>query len=301
MSVLWRYVSTTSIREFDRGMEHLKSLDEGAWKYLADIEPTQWTRSNFSPWALIDCLVNNLSESFNYMIVKARDKPILSILEWIRVRLMSRMYIKKIGIEKYGGKLCPSIQDKLKKLKLEFKNFWAMPFGRFVYEVDNERKRHVVDLVGRTCSCRVWELTGILYKHGVEVIFVNREKLEDYTHPCYYKDVFVETYKTPIPPMLGQSEWISSGQPKPIAPTIYKPPSRPPIKRKKDVDEPRNPCRVSRANKSMRCGRCQKEGNNARGCKTNVIGETLWERRKRLQKEKSVSLYKNFCVTLCMT
>ena len=43
------------------------------------------------------------------MIVKARDKPILSILEWIRVRLMSKLYIKKVGIEKYGGKLCPSI------------------------------------------------------------------------------------------------------------------------------------------------------------------------------------------------
>ena len=33
------------------------------------------------------------------MIMKARDKPILSMLEWIRVRLMSMLYIKKIGIE----------------------------------------------------------------------------------------------------------------------------------------------------------------------------------------------------------
>ena len=54
-------------------------------------------------------MVNNLSESFNSMIVKARDKPILSMLEWIRVRLMSRLYIKKIDIEKYDGKLCLSI------------------------------------------------------------------------------------------------------------------------------------------------------------------------------------------------
>ena len=43
------------------------------------------------------------------MIVKARDKPILLMLEWIRVRLISRLYIKKIYIEKYGGKLCLSI------------------------------------------------------------------------------------------------------------------------------------------------------------------------------------------------
>ena len=43
------------------------------------------------------------------MIVKARDKLILSMLEWIKVRLMTRLYTKKIGIEKYCGKLCPSI------------------------------------------------------------------------------------------------------------------------------------------------------------------------------------------------
>ena len=47
------------------------------------------------------------------MIVKARDKLILSILEWIKVRLMSKLYIKKTGIEKYGGNLYPSIQKKL--------------------------------------------------------------------------------------------------------------------------------------------------------------------------------------------
>ncbi|KAK9997845.1 hypothetical protein SO802_017448 [Lithocarpus litseifolius] len=285
-SVLWRCAGTTSVREFERGMEHLKSLDEEAWKYLADIEPAQWTRSHFSPRALTDCLANNLSESFNSMILKARDKPILSMLEWIRVRLMSRLYVKKIGIEKYGGRLCPSIQGKLEKLKLECKSFCAMPSGRFVYEVASERERHVVDLVGRTCSCRAWDLTGIPCKHGVAAIFVNREMPEDYTHPCYYKDAYVETYKTPIPPMPGQSEWVSSGQPKPVAPIIYKPPCRPPMKRKRDADEPRNPYKVSRANKPVRCGRCQQEGHNARGCKANVTGETPWERRKRLQKEQ---------------
>ncbi|XP_075663241.1 uncharacterized protein LOC142632788 [Castanea sativa] len=223
-SVLWRCADKTSTREFERGIDHLKSLDEEAWKYLADIELAQWTRTHFSSRALIDCL--------------ARDKPILAMLEWIKFRLMTRLYTKKIGIEKYGSKLCPSIQDKLEKLKLESKNFYAIPSGRFVYEVDNERERHVVDLVGRTCSRRAWDLTGIPCKHEVAAIFVNREKLEDYTHSCYYKDAFVETYKTPIPPMPGQFEWMSSGQPKPVAPIIYKPPGRPPLKRKKDADEP---------------------------------------------------------------
>ena len=43
--------------------------------------------SHFTPRALTDCLVNNLSESFNAMILKSRDKSILIMLEWIRVQL----------------------------------------------------------------------------------------------------------------------------------------------------------------------------------------------------------------------
>ena len=87
---------------------------------------------------------------------------------------MSRLHIKRIGIEKYGDKLCPSIQEKLEQLKLESKRICAMPSGRFVYEVNNERGRHVVDLVKKTCSCRVWDLTRIPCKHEVTTIFVNR-------------------------------------------------------------------------------------------------------------------------------
>ena len=65
------------------------------------------------------------------------------------------------------------------------------------------------------------------------------------------------------------------------------------MKRKRDVDEP-NPYKVFRANRPVRCGRCQQERHNARGCKANIIGETPWEKRQRLQKGKSVSFYKFF-------
>ena len=80
-SILWRCAGITSLREFERGMQYLKILDEEAWKYLANIDPAQWTRFHFSPKALTNCLVNNLSESFNSMIVKAKDKLILSMLK----------------------------------------------------------------------------------------------------------------------------------------------------------------------------------------------------------------------------
>ena len=77
---------------------------------------------------------------------------------------------------------------------------------------------------------------------------------------------------------------MSSDQPKPVAPVVYKPP----MKRRRDADESK-PYKVSRANGAVRCGRCQQEGHNARGCKANVTGEIPWERRQRSQKGKSVS------------
>ena len=87
---LWRCARATTIKEFERRMQELKDLDVKAQEYLTDINPAQWSKSHFSSRALCDYLANNLSESFNAMILEARDKPILAMLEWIRVRLMTK-------------------------------------------------------------------------------------------------------------------------------------------------------------------------------------------------------------------
>ena len=91
-AALWSCAVATTTREFEKRMQDMKELDKEAWEYLIDIQPTQWTKSHFTSRTIFDCYVNNLSESFNSMILEARDKPIIAMLEWIRVRLMTRMY-----------------------------------------------------------------------------------------------------------------------------------------------------------------------------------------------------------------
>ena len=70
-----------------------------------------------------------------------------------------------------------------------------------MYEVDNGRERHVVDLVRKACICRIWDLIGLPCKHGISAIVKSLEIVEDYVHPCYLKETFVETYKEIIQPM----------------------------------------------------------------------------------------------------
>ena len=110
------------------------------------------------------------------MILEARDKPILAMLEWIRVRPMTKQYKKMKGIAKYTGNVCPNIQDKLEKLKHESIPFSATLACNFMYEVDNGHERHVVDLAKKACSCRIWDLTGLPCKHGISAIVKNLEK-----------------------------------------------------------------------------------------------------------------------------
>ena len=145
-----------------------------------------------------------------------------------------------------------------------------------MYEVDNGRERHVVDLTKKACSCRIWDLTGLPCEHEISAIVKNLEKMEDYVHPCYLKETFAETYKEIIQPAL-------------VAPHVYKPHGRPPKQRKRDLEESRNSYRVSRMNKTIKCGKCKK-GHNARGCKTCITGETPWQRRDRLAKLAAVSI-----------
>ncbi|XP_030942123.1 uncharacterized protein LOC115967205 [Quercus lobata] len=209
-ATLWRCVAATTIKEFEKRMQDMKDLDKKAWDYLADIQPTQWTKSHFTSRAISDCYVNNLSESFNSIILEARDKPIIVMLEWIRIKLMT---------------CC------------------------FIYEVDNEYKRNVVNLT-KKCS-----------------IYKNLERLEDYVHVCYIKDAYVAAYKEMITPLPGQDEWIETDQRTPVASIVYKPPGRPPMKRKKDTDELNNPYKVSRSNRPIKCGFCHKEGHNSKRCK----------------------------------
>ena len=116
---------------------------------------------------------------------------------------MTRLYTKRKGIQKYAGKLCPSIQDRLEKLKVESKPFSATSADSFLYEVGSQYERHVVDLVKKTCSCRSCDLNGIPCKHAIIAIYTNIKIQENYTHPCYFKETYMEIYKEVLPPMPG--------------------------------------------------------------------------------------------------
>ena len=104
---------------------------------------------------------------------------------------MTRMYSKSSGIEKFTSDICPNIVQKLEQLKVDSKSFSAIPSGCYIYEVDNEYERHVVNLTRKCCSYRF------------ATIYKNLERPEDSVHACFRKHAYVVAYKKMITPLPG--------------------------------------------------------------------------------------------------
>lgn len=111
-----------------------------------------------------------MNEYFNSYIMETKEKLIVSMIEWIRRTLMSRIQVKRMGAKKYVSFICPRIQENLEKTKATSGK--CVPFfaGESRFEVDCENKIYVVDLVAKICGCRMWDLIGIPCKHATSCI-----------------------------------------------------------------------------------------------------------------------------------
>ena len=76
-------------------MDKLKKFNVKAWEYLSKIPPKQWTRATFDIESKSQVLTNNMCEQFNSKILVARGKPIITMLEEIRIYIMKKMIAQR--------------------------------------------------------------------------------------------------------------------------------------------------------------------------------------------------------------
>ncbi|XP_076930983.1 uncharacterized protein LOC143595986 [Bidens hawaiensis] len=95
--LFYRAALATSVPYFNMAMEEIKKTNLDMFLWLSEIPAARWSRSHFSGRAKSDMLLNNLCESFNRQLVGARDKPIITCLEYIREYMTMRIVnVKKM-------------------------------------------------------------------------------------------------------------------------------------------------------------------------------------------------------------
>ncbi|MBA0693050.1 hypothetical protein Goari_010563 [Gossypium aridum] len=72
-----------------------KKKGEKAANELMSKSPKHWTKAFFGCQCKSNIVDNNICEAFNFSIIEARYKSIITMLEEIRVRLMTRIFEKR--------------------------------------------------------------------------------------------------------------------------------------------------------------------------------------------------------------
>ncbi|KAL4583469.1 hypothetical protein LXL04_008042 [Taraxacum kok-saghyz] len=266
--LFWFASKATTEQLFLSYMREIRQLDPAAHQHLfaKERDPNTLCRAFFEPDRCCDAVENGVSESFNAAIMEARKKPIITMLEEIRVYVMERMYRQKVKGDKWELDIGPSIRRKIEKNK-EIQRYWEVtPIGPEQYEVKKAHEVYAVDLEENTCGCRSWQLTGIPCVHGIAAILFLNGNPEDYVAVWFQTKVFSSCYRYTIKPINGADMW-----PKVDANTIFPPrrrrlPGRPKVSRKKCPSEKEGRHTVTKKGVVPKCGNCHQSGHNKRRC-----------------------------------
>ncbi|KAK3224984.1 hypothetical protein Dsin_004846 [Dipteronia sinensis] len=88
--ILWGAVKSTTEQGFTQMMERIRSESEAAYQWLADKDPKHWSKAFFKDTSLCDMLCNNMCEAYNAAILKAHNKPMITLMEMIMNYFMKR-------------------------------------------------------------------------------------------------------------------------------------------------------------------------------------------------------------------
>jgi hypothetical protein len=125
--LMWRAAKATYKNAWEREMNEIKSISEEAYNYLMDIPAKHWSKSAFTSGPRCDTLVNNKSEAFNSVIVGPRSKPVITMLEEIRVYLMERWEANRQKVARYNDNVLPNIRKRLER-ESSFSNNWIVRY-----------------------------------------------------------------------------------------------------------------------------------------------------------------------------
>ena len=85
---MWKATTSTHVNSWEKIMLEMRNVNEEEIQHLLNITQRFWSKSRFRTSPRCDTLVNNMSEAFNSVFVAARAKPIVTMIEEIRVYLM---------------------------------------------------------------------------------------------------------------------------------------------------------------------------------------------------------------------
>ncbi|XP_012853205.1 PREDICTED: uncharacterized protein LOC105972771 [Erythranthe guttata] len=196
----------TTKEEFDRCIDKLKTT--GGTKvcnFLDDLPKEKWSNV-YCEGHRYGQMTSNGCESWNRQIKKQRHLPITSLIDGIRLLLMTQLCKRLCDGNKWTTVLCEKTEKRSKEAVDKGRSWICKRSSMQVFEVFSS-PNDVVDLGERTCSCRLWKINGFPCAHPAAVIFVELRcglAAYDYIDRWYHRSTFKESYSGSIIPFVRQ-------------------------------------------------------------------------------------------------
>ncbi|XP_058751002.1 uncharacterized protein LOC131624021 [Vicia villosa] len=278
--------NATYFQAWEKKMNELKQLDKKAWDWLMGVPTKLWCKHSFLFYPKCDVLMNNLSESFNSTILQARDKPILTMVEWIRNYMMNRIANNIVKLDKWKHNVMPNPRKRLDK-ETHLSGKWMPTWGSGdLWQVHHPYNglQFVVDLGKKTCTCCFWDLVGIPCRHGVSALQYQNLDPEKYVEPCYMREAYRACYENNVSPINGMDMWPTVDAEDLLPPQYKKGPGRPKKLRFRELDE--SGSRTRRVGVAYRCTKCDKFDNNSRKCQAKEQDPNALKRKRYTPRTK---------------
>ncbi|KAH9723843.1 SWIM-type domain-containing protein [Citrus sinensis] len=231
----------TSEKEWEDNMKKIKTAKkdtQAAYDYLIKINKKQWARHAFPDDVKVDHVTNNLTESWNSWLNEYRDKPVLTLMEFIQKKVMKRLYKRHSDARKWIGKLPPTVRRKLIVSRQEGRYVRVLMASEYEFEVmDENNKIFIVNMQNKTCDCGVYQICGIPCKHIIPCIALRHEDAADYVDKKLTVEAYLATYANIIHPLPYQSTWAVVEGLKILPPYVKIRAGRPKIVRKRKPGE----------------------------------------------------------------
>ena len=258
---------------FDKAMETLKKECEPAYVWMMKIPVETWARHAFDTVCKTDLVVNNLSEVFNKMILDVRSKPIQTMIDGIKNKLMVKYCKTRIKADSTRWEITPFYSEKLEQAKKYARDCKAQNADIGLWQVSTSGPGvHAVDLRARTCGCRAWDVTGIPSNHAISVMTKIKQHPEDYVNDFFKLSMYKETYRGVIYPVPGPDDWPKTNT-RDIDPPVSrdKPGRKQTVRRKGqfEVPAPKDTSRMA----TITCGNCKQTCHKYTNCTTALRPE----------------------------
>ncbi|GAU30748.1 hypothetical protein TSUD_145460 [Trifolium subterraneum] len=142
--------------------------------------------------------------------------------------------------------------------------------GDDLYKVRRHGTSLGVNLMLQTCTCQIWQLTGMPCIHAIAAIAHKVDKPENYVHQWLTMEALNATYDHYIRPVNSQEYWEITKHSKPEPPKLKRPIGRPKKHRRKDAiseDMPGSGTRKVKRRYEVICLKCGEAGHYEKTCK----------------------------------